>query len=258
MTSVLNKPIVLAASALSYQSSTLPTDESIPDSANRSGKNVHHESHINHACQLETYVKSDTQSPFGHRRNKRPVFLVIRAWPGGVRIGCLDFATPSNALSFQGFHQAFYGASCDIIALVPQAVPNFASPIALATCLENTLDIGAINHITSGAIRGQFTLAFYRCPSVICHLSLNAGHSTRGGAKYADAFLRNSLAWRSSRLSRSRVLSRAFSPWSIHRALRHRVRPDGTRSAGCPVSNQVSIRWPCKLRYRCNSLRGFL
>ncbi len=35
MTSVLNKPIVLSASAFSYESPTLPTDGSNPASANR-------------------------------------------------------------------------------------------------------------------------------------------------------------------------------------------------------------------------------
>ena len=36
MTSVLNRPMMVSASALSYESPTLPTDDSIPASAKRS------------------------------------------------------------------------------------------------------------------------------------------------------------------------------------------------------------------------------
>ncbi len=41
-------------------------------------------------------------------------------------------------------------------------MPNLARPIALAACSKSELDILAINHITVGAIRGQFRIAYNR------------------------------------------------------------------------------------------------
>jgi hypothetical protein len=151
-----------------------------------------------------------------------------------VRVGGDNLSAPHNALYFQGFHQAFYGASSDIVAFSSQSMPNFADTITLSTCLIDTLDVLAINHITFCTIRGQFRIAHNRCPGVIrcwcnrqnpanrpdtknitmiCNEThhLRNGRSSSAAAKYADAFFRISLAWRSSRFSRSRALRRALS-----------------------------------------------
>ena len=160
-------------------------------------------------------------------------------------------------------------------------MPNFAGSVALATYLINALYVLAINCITLSMIGCQFRITHYCSPRVIrcwCNRQYTAdrpntknrmvifckhghllnGRSSSAWAKYADAFFRISLAWRSSPFPRSRTLRRALSS---------RLNPSRipeSRSAcwhkpeGCPASNQALIRWHCKLHCRWNNYCGFL
>lgn len=175
-----------------------------------------------------------------------------------------------------------------------QLMPDLARAIPAPAAIECLLDGGHVQLILPSPVRCQVRITLHGLEGVICRWCdpqdpadqpdtkdatmivderdhLRNGRSSSAAAKYALAFSRISLAWHSSRTSRSSsfaIVSRtngvpmAHSDLSGHLSARpvarHRVRPADTRRASCPVNSQASAQSPYRLPCRWHNQHGSL
>ena len=173
-------------------------------------------------------------------------------------------------------------------------MPDLARAIPAPDATECLLDGGHVQLILPSPVRCQVRITLHGLEGVICRWCdpqdpadqpdtkdatmivderdhLRNGRSSSAAAKYALAFFRISLAWHSSRTSRSSsfaIVSRtngvpmAHSDLSGHLSARpvarHRVRPADTRRASCPVNSQAAAQSPYRLPCRWHNQHGSL
>ena len=146
-------------------------------------------------------------------------------------------------------HQPLHSAACDILAFPAQPVPDLAGAVSALALVMDTLDLLQVCRILPGSVRRQIRVpgegrmpvgarwgdrqhtAGRLDPKLPLMLFNEGNHlpnrrSSSACAKYADAFLRIPLAWRSCLFPRSNAFSRARrslvkpSPPSCRRAHR--------------------------------------
>lgn len=185
-----------------------------------------------------------------------------------------------NPLQSHDLHRPFHCAAGDIVAAATQLMPDLARPIPPPTTIEGLLDRCHVQAILPHPVRGQIRITLHSLEGIErrwCDPQnpadrpdtkdatvivderdhLRKGRSSFAAAKYALAFFRISLAWRSSRTSRSSSLLRSFS------ALVSPARCPLSRSAcwhqtRSRASSQASARLLCRQPSRSRSQRGSL
>ena len=180
-------------------------------------------------------------------------------------------------------HQPLYSAACDILAFPAQPVPDLAGAVSAFALVMDTLDLLQVCRILPGSVRRQIRVpdegrmpvatrwgdrqhtADRLDPKLPLMLFNEGNHlpNRRSGsacAKYAEAFLRIPLAWRSCLFPRSNAFSRACRSLvkpSRRRAHRRLGPLERTRRVACRVSGQASAQSPCGLRCHCHTQAVF-
>nr|UCK92300.1 hypothetical protein [Raoultella planticola] len=140
----------------------------------------------------------------------------------------------NNAPQPKPLHQPLHGTARNVDSLAPQLPPDLAYPVDLVVVVPHALHLGYQYLVGLHPLRSQLRIGLpgrmrvVRRRGDLQHLadrldpvnvsllideSLHRlkGRSSSAWAKYADALRRISLAWRSSRTSRSSALMRSFS-----------------------------------------------
>jgi hypothetical protein len=167
-----------------------------------------------------------TPKHVGRGRPELPVHLVQRAWRLLVSDRRPVRLASDNALNAHLLHQPSHRAPGDVEAFAAHLVPDLACAVDAPVVFEDTPDLGSQRLIPARALgkprgvgalgqkiivggRGDRQDVADRLDPVRITMRVDERHhhfgrrSSSAIAKYADALRRISLAWRSSRFSRS-------------------------------------------------------
>jgi hypothetical protein len=137
-------------------------------------------------------------------------------------------------MNIKMFHQSSHSAAGDLELLTLHLVPDLSDAVDFIVLFPNTFNLWAQIRVPFGKIGRQVRVSGDRDMRIKCGLgdwqnlanrldtqistvlfdegdNRLKGRASSACAKYADAFLRISLAWRSSRISRSMALNWARS-----------------------------------------------
>ena len=149
--------------------------------------------------------------------HEQPVHLVIWARLRCVRVRGDDLFAPKHAFEAQIAHQPLYRASCDVLIVSEQNMPDLPRPIELAVVFPCGIDLDADIRVRLCPRRSTLRITRDGAPLIIGRLGdlqhfthrldpelspmflnesshLRNGRSSSAIAKYADAFFRISLA----------------------------------------------------------------